>query len=108
MYLRALRAYRCFASATLAPLSGRAHARMVSRSFQTLKNDGGRYIQARVSEEGSECEVTCLFDEETCTAQYVVACAETKQCAIIDPVLDFDPTKVQVLYVTCCRVRDEQ
>lgn len=31
-----------------------------------------------------------FFDERTCSIQYVVADPDTKNCAIIDPVLDFD------------------
>ena len=34
--------------------------------------------------------VTGFFDERTCSVQYVVADPETKKCAIVDPVLDFD------------------
>ncbi|HVZ00578.1 MAG TPA: MBL fold metallo-hydrolase [Dongiaceae bacterium] len=36
-------------------------------------------------------EVVGFFDEETFTVSYVVADAETRHCAIIDSVLDFDP-----------------
>src|ERR687885_691468 len=35
--------------------------------------------------------VTGFHDEPTGSVQYVVADPETKSCAIIDPVLDFDP-----------------
>lgn len=35
--------------------------------------------------------VTGFHDEPTGSIQYVVADSETKRCAIIDPVLDFDP-----------------
>ncbi|WP_026379404.1 MBL fold metallo-hydrolase [Afifella pfennigii] len=35
-------------------------------------------------------EVTGFYDERTFSVQYVVADPETKRCAIIDPVLDFD------------------
>jgi glyoxylase-like metal-dependent hydrolase (beta-lactamase superfamily II) len=39
----------------------------------------------------SQCpEVTGFFDERTSSVQYVVADPETRQCAIIDPVLDYD------------------
>ena len=31
-----------------------------------------------------------FFDERTFSVQYVVADPETKKCAIVDPVLDFD------------------
>ena len=31
-----------------------------------------------------------FYDERTFSIQYVAACPETKRCAIIDPVLDFD------------------
>jgi len=32
-----------------------------------------------------------FFEKRTCSVQYVVADPETKSCAIIDPVLDYDP-----------------
>lgn len=35
--------------------------------------------------------VKALFDKRTFSAQYVVADPDTGQCAVIDPVLDFDP-----------------
>ena len=35
--------------------------------------------------------VTGLFEKRTSSVQYVVADPETKRCAIVDPVLDFDP-----------------
>lgn len=38
-----------------------------------------------------QSEVTAFFDEATNTVSYVLADAETGSCAIIDPVLDFDP-----------------
>lgn len=36
-------------------------------------------------------EVKAFFEPRTCSIQYVVADPETKRCAIIDPVLDFEP-----------------
>ena len=35
--------------------------------------------------------VTGFFDKRTSSIQYVVADPATRRCAIIDPVLDFDP-----------------
>ena len=35
-------------------------------------------------------EITAFFDEDTFTVTYVVADPETKQCAVIDTVLDYD------------------
>ena len=35
--------------------------------------------------------VTAFFEKRTCSVQYVVANSDTKQCALIDPVLDFEP-----------------
>ena len=35
-------------------------------------------------------EVTGFFDKRTWSVQYVVADPETKKCAIVDPVLDYD------------------
>lgn len=36
-------------------------------------------------------EVTGLYEPDTGSIQYVVACPKTGQCAIVDPVLNFDP-----------------
>jgi glyoxylase-like metal-dependent hydrolase (beta-lactamase superfamily II) len=41
---------------------------------------------------GLEPEVSGFYDEATGSVQYVVADPITQRCAIIDPVLDFDPT----------------
>src|SRR4029077_7872143 len=41
---------------------------------------------------GLEPDVTGFFDEATGRGQYVVADPMTRRCAVIDPVLDFDPT----------------
>jgi glyoxylase-like metal-dependent hydrolase (beta-lactamase superfamily II) len=41
---------------------------------------------------GLEPDVTGFYDEATGSVQYVVADPITQRCAIIDPVLDFDPT----------------
>jgi glyoxylase-like metal-dependent hydrolase (beta-lactamase superfamily II) len=35
--------------------------------------------------------VAAFFDKRTCSVQYVVSCPDTRRCAVIDPVLDFDP-----------------
>lgn len=35
-------------------------------------------------------DVKAVFDPRTFSIQYVVACPQTRRCAIIDPVLDFD------------------
>jgi glyoxylase-like metal-dependent hydrolase (beta-lactamase superfamily II) len=35
--------------------------------------------------------IKAFFEKRTCSIQYVVADPETKRCAIIDPVLDFEP-----------------
>ncbi len=39
-----------------------------------------------------EPDVTGFYDEATGSVQYVVADPMTRRCAVIDPVLDFDPT----------------
>lgn len=36
-------------------------------------------------------EIVCFFDDKTNSASYVVHDPETKHCAVIDPVLDYDP-----------------
>ena len=41
---------------------------------------------------GLEPDVTGFHDEATGSVQYVVADPMTRRCAVIDPVLDFDPT----------------
>ena len=38
----------------------------------------------------SKLEVTGFFDPHTWSIQYIVADLQTKKCAIVDPVLDFD------------------
>ena len=40
--------------------------------------------------------VTAFFDETTSTLSYVVADMESKVCAIIDPVLEFDETSAEI------------
>ena len=37
-----------------------------------------------------------FYDRETCSIQYVAACPATGLCAIIDPVLDFDPSSGRI------------
>ena len=41
---------------------------------------------------GLEPDVTSFYDEATGSVQYVLADPMTRRCAVIDPVLDFDPT----------------
>lgn len=40
--------------------------------------------------------VHSIFEKKTSTWQYIVACPETREAMIIDPVLDFDPTQLTV------------
>lgn len=47
-------------------------------------------VSTSESNTAKSAQVTCFFEKDTCTAQYVVACPETKKCAVIDSVLDFD------------------
>src|SRR3712207_1473736 len=35
--------------------------------------------------------VAAFFEKRTCSVQYVVSDPDTKRCAVIDPVLDFEP-----------------
>jgi glyoxylase-like metal-dependent hydrolase (beta-lactamase superfamily II) len=44
-----------------------------------------------VQRSATNAVVTAFFDKRTCSVQYVVSDPETKRCAIIDPVLDFEP-----------------
>ena len=50
---------------------------------------------ATLSELRYEPLVTAFFEKRTCSIQYVVADSDTKQCALIDPVLDFEPKSAQ-------------
>ncbi|TQV96055.1 hypothetical protein V2A60_003497 [Cordyceps javanica] len=38
--------------------------------------------------------IHAIFEKVTATWQYIVACPETKQAVVIDPVLDFDPVSL--------------
>lgn len=40
--------------------------------------------------------VHSIFEKQTSTWQYIVACAQSRQAVIIDSVLDFDPTKLEI------------
>ncbi|KAJ5757705.1 uncharacterized protein N7511_006399 [Penicillium nucicola] len=42
--------------------------------------------------DGIQPTVHPVFEPTTCSWQYIVACPETKEAAIIDPVLNFEPT----------------
>lgn len=37
-----------------------------------------------------------IFEKQTSTWQYIVACPESRQAVIIDPVLDFEPSKLEI------------
>jgi glyoxylase-like metal-dependent hydrolase (beta-lactamase superfamily II) len=37
-----------------------------------------------------------VFEPTTCSWQYIVACPETKEAVIIDPVLNFEPTLLTI------------
>jgi glyoxylase-like metal-dependent hydrolase (beta-lactamase superfamily II) len=41
-------------------------------------------------------DILAFFDEPTFTVSYLVACPETAQAAVIDPVLDYDPASGEV------------
>src|SRR5215217_3796242 len=60
---------------------------------------------------GTRPAVAAFFDKRTCSVQYVVADPETKHCAIIDPVLDFEPksgaTATHSADALLCYVRSE-
>ncbi|MBB3811097.1 MBL fold metallo-hydrolase [Pseudochelatococcus contaminans] len=51
-------------------------------------------------------EVTGFFDPRTWSIQYVVADPETKQCAIVDPVYDFDEKSGQTATTNADRILD--
>eukprot|EP00451_Oxyrrhis_marina_P006819 CAMPEP_0204304252 /NCGR_PEP_ID=MMETSP0468-20130131/84318_1 /ASSEMBLY_ACC=CAM_ASM_000383 /TAXON_ID=2969 /ORGANISM="Oxyrrhis marina" /LENGTH=435 /DNA_ID=CAMNT_0051283575 /DNA_START=28 /DNA_END=1335 /DNA_ORIENTATION=- len=61
---------------------------------------------ARVRGFASRPAVTTVFDRRTSTAQYVVACTETKRCAIIDPVWDYDAASGKLCPVQADRLCD--
>ena len=44
-------------------------------------------------------EVAAFFDEDTFTVSYVASDPETRRCAIIDSVLDFDPASGRTKHV---------
>lgn len=52
---------------------------------------GGSLAGPYEQEAPAGMRVVAFFDEPTFSVQYVLACARTRACAIIDPVLDFDP-----------------
>jgi glyoxylase-like metal-dependent hydrolase (beta-lactamase superfamily II) len=51
-------------------------------------------------------EVAGFFDPRTWSFQYVVADPRTKQCAIVDPVLDFDEKSGQTATTNADRMLD--
>jgi glyoxylase-like metal-dependent hydrolase (beta-lactamase superfamily II) len=55
---------------------------------------------------GTRPEVTGFYDPATFSIQYVVADPATRQCAVIDPILDFDPKSGSTGTVSVDRVLD--
>jgi glyoxylase-like metal-dependent hydrolase (beta-lactamase superfamily II) len=55
---------------------------------------------------GTRPEVTGFYDPATFSIQYVVADPATRQCAVIDPILDFDPKSGSTGTVSADRVLD--
>jgi glyoxylase-like metal-dependent hydrolase (beta-lactamase superfamily II) len=53
---------------------------------------------------GSAPEVTGFFDPETCSVSYVVRDPGSASCAIIDPVLDFDPAAGRIGHASADRI----
>ena len=51
-------------------------------------------------------EVTGFYDDATGSIQYICACPETRKCALIDVVRDFDPRSARVGDETARRVLD--
>lgn len=51
-------------------------------------------------------QVTGFFDERTFSVQYVVADPATRQCAIVDPVLDFDEKSGATATINADRILD--
>ena len=49
-----------------------------------------------MSSDNATPAVTAFFDETTSTLSYVVADMESKVCAIIDPVLEFDEASAEI------------
>jgi glyoxylase-like metal-dependent hydrolase (beta-lactamase superfamily II) len=49
-------------------------------------------------------DVTGIYDSRTGSIQYVVACPETRKCAIIDPVLDFDEKSASTATVNADKI----
>jgi hypothetical protein len=60
--------------------------------------------QARL--ESTAPDVKAFFDNRTFSVQYVVSDPATKQCAIIDPVLDFDEKSGATATINADRILD--
>jgi glyoxylase-like metal-dependent hydrolase (beta-lactamase superfamily II) len=50
--------------------------------------------------------IDSFFDEATATVSYIVADTDTKDCAIIDPVLDFDAAAGRISHRSAMRILD--
>lgn len=50
--------------------------------------------------------INAFFDEATATVSYIVADSVTRQCAIIDPVLDFEPCSATLTTTSAQRLLD--
>lgn len=80
---------------TLFTLSEVLSGRMTRDEIPALGSRHGYDLSSAIDWLKAEVErlprVWALFDEQTSSVQYVVSDPATRRCAIIDPVLDFDP-----------------
>src|SRR5262249_61662579 len=62
-------------------------------TFNSFRNGQGAFLIGDWLSSSAELQpdVTGFYDEATGSIQYIVADPLTRRCAIIDPVLDFDP-----------------
>ena len=59
--------------------------------FVVRTGDNNEISEHKNSGQMMNPKVSAFFDEATFTVTYVVTDPDTKQCAVIDPVLDYDP-----------------
>lgn len=65
---------------------------MPSHVVDAARDHAASLVQAALAQEGRRPVVTSFFDEDTFTVSHVVRDPGSKACAIIDSVLDYDPS----------------
>jgi glyoxylase-like metal-dependent hydrolase (beta-lactamase superfamily II) len=74
------------------------------QTVATAKNDLQLGVPASRMHRGRGPDVTGFYDPRTCSIQYIVADPLTRRCAVIDPVLDFDPRSGSTLTTSADRL----